>query len=99
MIQLVTWNDYGEGTMIEPTHEFGYKFLEVIQQARRKELGDSFKFTPADLRLPARLYKLRKNGSAPKEDLDRISELLNKGHCDEARRALDKLDGGASGDR
>ena len=31
-LQLATWNDFGEGTMIEPTREFGYKFLNVIQQ-------------------------------------------------------------------
>ena len=97
VIQLVTWNDYGEGTMIEPTHEFGYKFLEVIQQARKQELGDAFKFTPGDLRLPARLYKLRKSGSAPAAGLDRIARLLKKGRCGEARRELDKVDGGAGG--
>jgi hypothetical protein len=97
VIQLVTWNDYGEGTMIEPTHEFGYKFLEVIQQARRQELGDLFKFTAADLRLPARLYKLRKSGDVPPGDLDRIAGLLNEGHCDEASKELNKLDGGAGG--
>ena len=44
LIQLATWNDYGEGTMIEPTHEFGYTFLEIMQQARRKELGPGFYF-------------------------------------------------------
>jgi hypothetical protein len=31
-LQLVTWNDYGEGTMFEPTREFGYKFLNLVQQ-------------------------------------------------------------------
>lgn len=30
-LQLITWNDFGEGTMIEPTQEFGYKFLNEIQ--------------------------------------------------------------------
>ena len=30
-IQLVTWNDFGEGTMIEPTVEFQYKYLEQLQ--------------------------------------------------------------------
>lgn len=30
-LQLITWNDFGEGTMIEPTLEFGYKFLTEIQ--------------------------------------------------------------------
>ncbi len=31
-LQLITWNDFGEGTMIEPTQEFGYIFLESIQR-------------------------------------------------------------------
>ncbi|MEE3234956.1 MAG: glycoside hydrolase family 71/99-like protein [Candidatus Latescibacterota bacterium] len=30
-VQLVTWNDFGEGTMIEPTKEFGYTLLEELQ--------------------------------------------------------------------
>lgn len=30
-LQLITWNDFGEGTMIEPTVEFGYSFLEKLQ--------------------------------------------------------------------
>lgn len=30
-LQLITWNDFGEGTMIEPTAEFQYTFLEHIQ--------------------------------------------------------------------
>ena len=89
LIQLVTWNDYGEGTMIEPTHEFGYTFLEIVQQARRKELGQVFTFTAEDLRLPSRLYALRKKGSVPAAELDRISQLLNKGACSEARELLD----------
>ena len=31
VIQLITWNDYGEGTMIEPTAEFGTRYLEMVQ--------------------------------------------------------------------
>jgi len=31
-IQVATWNDYGEGTMIEPTKEFGYSFLTSLQK-------------------------------------------------------------------
>jgi hypothetical protein len=89
LIQLVTWNDYGEGTMIEPTHEFGYTFLEIIQQARRKELGQVFTFTAEDLRLPSRLYALRKKGIVPAAELDRISQLLNQGECSDARKLLD----------
>jgi hypothetical protein len=31
MLQLITWNDYGEGTMIEPTDEYGYTLLREVQ--------------------------------------------------------------------
>lgn len=31
MIQLVTWNDFGEGTQIEPTIEDRFKYLEIVQ--------------------------------------------------------------------
>lgn len=92
IIQLVTWNDYGEGTMIEPTHQFGYTFLEVIQQERRRELGVRFPFIADDLRLPARLLKLRQTPDAPQEQLDAIAELLNAGHCAQARKLLDELE-------
>jgi hypothetical protein len=30
-LQLVTWNDFGEGTIFEPTDEFQYKYLEMLQ--------------------------------------------------------------------
>jgi len=93
IVQLVTWNDYGEGTIIEPTHEFGYKFLEIIQQARKQELGANFKPTPADLCLPARLLTLRKHGRVNAKDLDRISRLLRAGDVALARSALATLSG------
>ncbi len=31
-LQLVTWNDFGEGTNIEPTVEFGFQFLKEVQE-------------------------------------------------------------------
>ncbi|MDR0871883.1 MAG: hypothetical protein LBN27_00245 [Prevotellaceae bacterium] len=30
-LQLITWNDYGEGTMIEPTEELGFSLLGKVQ--------------------------------------------------------------------
>ena len=92
VVQLVTWNDYGEGTMIEPTHQFGYTFLEAIQAARARESGGRSELTPDDLRLPARLLRLRRSGGAPAGALDEISAMLARGACDDARVALDRLD-------
>lgn len=88
VVQLVTWNDYGEGTIIEPTQEFGYKFLEIIQEARRAELGGAFPFTPDDLRLPARLLALRRAGRVPNAELDAVAALLAAGRTAEAAAAL-----------
>ena len=32
ILQLNTWNDFGEGTMLEPTREFGFSSLVAIQE-------------------------------------------------------------------
>ncbi len=56
-VQLPTWNDYGEGTMIEPTREFQYGFLTTLQQ----RLGVPYTLT--QLELISRLYSLRKRYS------------------------------------
>jgi hypothetical protein len=91
VVQLVTWNDYGEGTMIEPTHEFGYRFLEIVQEANRRRIGSTFAFTASDLRLPERLYLARKRTAAPAADLDAVAELLRAGNATAAAAALDRL--------
>ena len=42
LLQLVTWNDFGEGTVVEPTQESGYRDLGIIQDCRRQYLDASF---------------------------------------------------------
>jgi len=69
--------------------EFGYSFLEIIQQTRRKELGQVFTFTAEDLRLALLASTPSQERKRPAAELDRISQLLNKGACSEARRLLD----------
>jgi hypothetical protein len=60
VVQVVTWNDFGEGTIIEPTVQYGYRDLSVIQNFRRLYLDSAFPFQSNDLSLPLRLYNLRK---------------------------------------
>jgi hypothetical protein len=55
LVQLITWNDLGEGTCIEPSREYGYRYLEAIQGTRRRFPGEGFPVGPDDLRLPLRL--------------------------------------------
>ena len=59
-IQLVTWNDYGEGTNIEPTEEYGYTYLEIIQDMIRESINPEFPYTLDDLAIPLQIYQLRK---------------------------------------
>lgn len=53
-LQLITWNDFGEGTMIEPTVEFGYTYLEKIKTFAGVQNTQSF-FSKI-----SELYNLRK---------------------------------------
>jgi hypothetical protein len=52
-LQLITWNDYGEGTMIEPTLDYNFDFLIAIQ----KYTG--VKYTVTELQLIYKWYTLR----------------------------------------
>ena len=92
VVQLITWNDYGEGTNIEPTEEFGYRYLEMVQEARRAMAGDAFTFTAEDLRLPLRLFNLRREhtgDAAINQRLDEAFAALIAGDIDAATVIID----------
>ncbi|TWU00943.1 glycoside hydrolase family 71/99-like protein [Stieleria varia] len=87
IVQVATWNDWGEGTQIEPSHEFGYRDLEIIQSARR---GRDAKFLSQEshLRFPFRLFQLRRSGKVDAESLDQVVRLIADGELDQALVAL-----------
>ncbi len=85
-IQIATWNDWGEGTQTEPSVEYGYRDLEVLQEHRRAADPD-FPYRAADLRLPAKLYRLRKSG-ASRAKLDRAVKAILAGRCSQASALL-----------
>ncbi len=91
LIQIVTWNDYGEGTIIEPTIEFGYRYLEALQNYRKKQAGKTFPYSAADLRLPIALYQLRQQAAADgrsSTQLDRAAALLFASELAAARKIV-----------
>lgn len=53
-LQLITWNDFGEGTMLEPTLDFNFTFLETVQQYT------GVAYSKIELQLIYRWYTLRK---------------------------------------
>ncbi|MDA7874325.1 glycoside hydrolase family 71/99-like protein [Rhodopirellula sp.] len=93
LIQIATWNDWGEGTNVEPSREFGYRDLETIQLMRKTRAGGAFRIQADDLRLPAELLTLRHRykDDAATGQLDQIAELLSSGEVELARRGFEKF--------
>lgn len=84
-IQLATWNDYGEGTMIEPTREFGYGFLTTLQQRLGVPLNQGA------LELVHELFvqrKQHKGNAGEQARLDKAFRQLRALQIDEARATL-----------
>ena len=91
LIQIVTWNDFGEGTIIEPTTEFGYHYLEALQNYRKKQAGKTFPYSPEDLRLPIALYQLRQQAAVDGRaatHLDSAAALLFASENEAAKKIL-----------
>jgi len=94
IIQIVTWNDYGEGTIVEPTVEFGYQYLEMIQDVKRDSIDTTFPYTYADLDIPLQLFELRKFFATDNEVnqlLDSVFTLIVTGDLVEAVTIIDSL--------
>lgn len=88
LLQIITWNDFGEGTIVEPTREFGYTRLEQIQRF----LGVTY--TAKDLELAVRLYQKRKElrgDTLKNQQLDQVFYYLISLQVDKARTLLDSL--------
>jgi hypothetical protein len=94
VIQLVTWNDYGEGTIIEPTEEFGYRYLEMIQDIRKTSYDSLFPFRAQDLRMPKRILDMRRdyaNNADVNAALDKVFSYLIAQDIYHAESLLNKL--------
>lgn len=94
IVQLVTWNDFGEGTMVEPTRENGCRDLGIIQDARRQFLDPSFAFHTNDLDLALRFYQLRRHyrtNSPVSAQLDQIFTNLASGQIKLATAGMNAI--------
>jgi hypothetical protein len=95
LVQIATWNDFGEGTEIEPTRENGYRDLGIVQDLRRQFLDSQFSCHTNDLTLPTRLYKLRQqygSGSPVAAELDGIFTNAVSGRLREADSRLKSIE-------
>ena len=87
-VQIATWNDWGEGTSIEPSLEYGTRDLEAIQQIRRERIDPTFPHAAKSLSLPLKLLGLRKTSAATPGTLDAIANLIATGDTAEAERCI-----------
>jgi len=70
-LQLVTWNDYGEGTMIEPTVEFQYQFVDILQEFT------GVTYRQSELETIANYYKKRKEYKTNPEAQKTLDLIFN----------------------
>lgn len=87
-LQFATWNDFGEGTMFEPTVETGFEYLRQLQQFTGVPYGE------ADLDLVYRLYRTRKEHAGEptvQATLDEVAEKLIALETSAARALLDSI--------
>jgi len=89
-VQIATWNDWGEGTAIEPSKEYAARDLEVVQELRRRHLEPGFAGRAADLSLPGRLLAVRRATADAEQQrrLDAAVELLRSGDLVAAETAI-----------
>jgi hypothetical protein len=87
-IQLVTWNDFGEGTMLEPTREFGYQLLATVQGFT------GVSYNAQDLAYVTKLYQMRKKhkqNAVIQQKLNQVYYYLVSLQLDRAKVLLDSI--------
>jgi hypothetical protein len=90
-LQLATWNDFGEGTIFEPTLENGFKYLVRIQQYAGVPYNEN------DLKSVHRLYTLRKkylNDGAKQSQLNTAFNHFAALRLNDAVAVMNSVDGG-----
>jgi hypothetical protein len=85
-LQLITWNDFGEGTMIEPTQEFEYSLLEEVQSFAGIEYSDT------ELRAIHQLFTLRKENTSNTDIRNRLDQCFYFFVSLQNQNAIDLLD-------
>lgn len=114
IVQIATWNDFGEGTIVEPTvdgisgcalldaneptTEYGYTDLGIIQDSRRQYLNASFPYHTNDLTLATQLYNLRQEcgpgNPIVSAELDRVFSNIISGNLTVANLQLRGIETG-----
>jgi glycoprotein endo-alpha-1,2-mannosidase len=88
-LQLITWNDFGEGTMLEPTLEDEFLALTIIQEFTGVNYGED------ELRLIHDYYLKKKKYKSDEDAMKKLKEvytLLNGLEIERASQLLSELE-------
>lgn len=88
IVQIATWNDWGEGTQIEPDRESRYRDLKIVQTVLHERKRTTF--NEDDLLLPHRLLRIRPAGKST-ELSDLTADSISAGRLKAARESLQQI--------
>ncbi|HUC85387.1 MAG TPA: hypothetical protein VL970_09365, partial [Candidatus Acidoferrales bacterium] len=93
LVLIVTWNDFGEGTAVEPTTEYGFRDLGMIQEFRSQYIDPEFRLGTNDLALAVQLYNLRRRAASNQATaaMDGAFTDLSLGRIESVRHRLDAV--------
>jgi hypothetical protein len=91
LVQIVTWNDFGEGTTIEPTKEYGFRDLYMIQDLRRKKPAPDHPTPTNDLASVFRFYNLRRKSATNAPLALALDQVFTNIVSDQEQNALIQL--------
>ncbi|MBL8995228.1 MAG: hypothetical protein JNM63_17910 [Spirochaetia bacterium] len=99
LVQLITWNDWNEGTQIEPSAQEGTRNLEIVKKYSCQWNGIEDKTPVEAFRIPHFLFQARKNiarlpaGPKAREaiGLEQLRYLLIQGKYAEAFQKMNAL--------
>lgn len=94
LVQVVTWNDWNEGSHIEPSDHFGFQYMELNKRLAAEYRGLSDDVPDEALRWPLQIYLARKGRAAveggadagPKASDEAEAALLDRRWDDAAAR-------------
>jgi len=94
LAQIITWNDFGEGTVVEPTREYGFRDVGLVQDCRRAYLEPGFPHRTNDAAIALQFYNARREyaaNPAASLKLDRVFTNIVSGKLEAARLQLQQL--------
>ncbi len=89
VVQVATWNDWFEGTIIEPAVEFGSQYLQITSQ-RASEFKNLTGWQSGDFNVPVWIYKIRDitNDAGVLADMQTASNYIKTGQFSQAKEIV-----------